>query len=190
MMQKPGHNSIIKPQIIYTAPGLSMLAGMIQFKTGKRRLAYIHLFILLFVAWVAIGCKSTPETPSNRLASVIIKDRTGDEIEAAIKNVFEKHDFELNPRHDPRVMVFEKKGSFMNGLVYGDWYSGGVWDRVKVYARELEPGRTLVDCDAFMVQEHDDPFFQSERAPYKTRRHVYQKLLEEVEKELKGDLKR
>ena len=28
-------------------------------------------------------------------------------------------------------MAFEKKGSTMNGLVYGDWYSGGVWERVK-----------------------------------------------------------
>ena len=42
----------------------------------------------------------------------------------------------------------------------------------------------LVDCDAYMVQEHDDPFFQSERKPYTTRRRVYQKLLEEVAKEL------
>ena len=72
----------------------------------------------------------------------------------------------------------------MNGLVYGDWYSGEVWERVKVYHIEMQPGSTLVDCDAYMVQEHDDPFFQSERKPYTTRRHVYQKLLEEVAKEL------
>lgn len=82
-------------------------------------------------------------------------------------------------------MVFEKKGTFMNGLVYGDWYSGGVWDRVKVYVAEIGPGNMLVDCDAFMVQEHDDPFFQSERKPYKTRRHLYQKLLDEVAVDLK-----
>jgi len=72
----------------------------------------------------------------------------------------------------------------MNGLLYGDWYSGGVWDRVKVYISQLEPGSILVDCDAYMVQEHDDPFFQSERTPYKTRRHVYQNLLNEGAAEL------
>ena len=83
-------------------------------------------------------------------------------------------------------MVFEKKGTFMNGLMYGDWYSGGVWERVNVYYGESEPGRTLVACDAYMVQEHDDPFFQNERKPYKTRRHIYQKLLDEVAKELGG----
>lgn len=83
-------------------------------------------------------------------------------------------------------MVFEKKGTFMNGMVYGDWYSGGVWERVKVFHQEIEPGRTLVECDAYMVQEHDDPFFQSERKPYKTRRHLYQKLLNEVAVGLEG----
>jgi len=143
------------------------------------------LIVLGFFASVAASCKSTPKTPSNRLASVIVTNRMPDEIEAATRTVFEKHDYELSPRRDGGgAMVFEKKGTAMNGLVYGDWYSGGVWERVKVYHIEMEPGSTLVDCDAYMVQEHDDPFFQSERKPYTSRRHVYQKLLEEVAKEL------
>jgi len=148
------------------------------------RIALIFV-VLAFFASVAVGCKSTPKTPSNRLASVIITNRMPDEIEAATRTVFEKHDYELSPRRDGGgAMVFEKQGTTMNGLVYGDWYSGGVWERVKVYHIEMEPGSTLVDCDAYMVQEHDDPFFQSERKPYTTRRHVYQKLLDEVAKEL------
>lgn len=157
---------------------------MIQFIACNRRLAPFHLAVGLCLVLVLVGCKSTPETPSNRLASIIVKDRTPEEIETAIRNVFEKHDFELSPRREGHTMVFEKKGSFMNGLFYGDWYSGGVWDRVKVYFTELEPGRILVDCDAYMVQEHDDPLFQSERKPYKTRRHLYQKLLDEAGTEL------
>src|SRR4051794_30373981 len=119
---------------------------MIQVIACNRRLAFIHLAIGLFIAFVAVGCKSTPETPSNRLASIIVKGRTPEEIETTIRNVFEKHDYELSPHRDEHAMVFEKKGTFMNGLFYGDWYSGGVWDRVKVYFTELEPKRTLVDC--------------------------------------------
>ena len=142
------------------------------------------MVMALSLALFSIGCKSTPQTPSNRLASVIIKDRSPDEIEAATRAVFEKHDYDLSARRDGGAMVFERKGTFMNGLVYGDWYSGGVWERVKVYHAEMEPGRTLLDCNAYMVQEHDDPFFQSERKPYTSRRHVYQKLLEEVSREL------
>jgi len=149
----------------------------------SRRFASIFVVMASLVLVVA-GCKSTPESPSQRLASIIVKNKSPEEIETAVRAVFEKHDYELSPRHDEPIMIFEKKGTFMNGLLYGDWYSGGVWDRVKVYYNQLEPGRTLVDCDAYMVQEHDDPFFQSERKPYKTRRHLYQKLLDEVAKEL------
>ena len=161
-----------------------MLGQISEFLTHFRRFALPHVFIALCTAIVLSGCKSTPKTPSNRLASVIIKNRTRDEIEAATRTIFEKHDYELSRRRDGDPMVFEKQGTFMNGLFYGDWYSGGVWERVKVYLAVLEPGQTLLDCDAYMVQEHDDPFFQSERKPYKSRRHVYQNLLEEVVKEL------
>jgi hypothetical protein len=158
---------------------------MTRFIADRWYLRVLHLGLALSLNLVALGCKSTPKTPSNRLASVVITNRMPDEIEAATRTVFEKHDYELSPRRDGGgAMVFEKQGTTMNGLVYGDWYSGGVWERVKVYHIEMEPGSTLVDCDAYMVQEHDDPFFQSERKPYTTRRHVYQKLLEEVAKEL------
>jgi hypothetical protein len=157
---------------------------MTEFLAHFRRFGFSHLVTALLMALVVTGCKSPPQTPSNRLASVIIKNRTPDEIEAATRTIFEKNDYELSRQRDPGPMVFEKKGTFMNGLFYGDWYSGGVWERVKVYHVDMEPGQTLLDCDAYMVQEHDDPFFQSERKPYKSRRHVYQKLLEEVAKEL------
>ena len=157
---------------------------MIEFTANRRRFGIPHMILALCFALVWTGCKSTSKTPSNRLASVVITNRTPDEIESATRTVFEKHDYDLSARRDGGAMVFEKKGTAMNGLVYGDWYSGGVWERVKVYHIEMEPGSTLVDCDAYMVQEHDDPFFQSERKPYTTRRHVYQKLLDEVAKEL------
>ena len=70
-----------------------------------------------------------------------------------------------------------------------DWFmvigtAGESGSGLKLYHVQMEPGSTLLDCDAYMVQEHDDPFFQSERKTYNTRRHVYQKLLEEVLKEL------
>jgi hypothetical protein len=157
---------------------------------GKRHpspLAFRPL-VLLFISLGLLmpGCKSPQDSLSNRFASVTIKDATRDQIETAIRTVFEKHGYELSTRHDAGALVFERKGTFMNGMMYGDWYSGGVWERVNVYYGEREPGRTVVECDAYMVQEHDDPFFQSERKPYKTRRHIYQKLLEEVAKELGG----
>lgn len=144
------------------------------------------LFLLICLGLLTPGCHSPPKTPSNRLASVTIKNGTREQIETAIRTVFDKHGFQLSSRRDAGALIFERKGTFMNGLVYGDWYSGGVWERVNVYYGDPEPGRTVVECDAYMVQEPDDPLFQSERKAYKTRRHLYQKLLEEVAAELES----
>jgi len=92
--------------------------------------------------------------------------------------IFEKHDYELLRRRT-EIPGIEKQGTFMNGLFYGDWYSGGVLGARQEYTISIwEPARRYWICDAYMVQEHDDPFFQSERKPYKSRRHVYQKILE------------
>jgi hypothetical protein len=171
-------------QFIRGKAGFLRQIGQFQSKAAVLGRFALSLVVVGFVASIAAGCKSTPKTPSNRLASVIITNRAPDEIEAATRTVFEKHDYELSARRDGGAMVFEKQGTWMNGMVYGDWYSGGVWERIKVYHIEMEPGSTLLDCNAYMVQDHDDPFFQSERKPYTSRRHVYQKLLEEIAKEL------
>lgn len=141
--------------------------------------------LFVFLGLLTPGCQ-TPDSDSHRLASVTIKAGTPEQIETAIRTVFEKHDYELSTRRNAGAMIFEKKGTFMNGLVYGDWYSGGVTERINVFYGERESGKMVVECDAYMVQEPDDPFFQSERKTYKTRRHIYQKLLDEVARELDG----
>src|SRR5690348_12198040 len=91
------------------------------------------LFLLISLGLLTPGCKSPPKTPSNRLASVTIKNDTREQIENAIRTVFVKHGYELSTKRDAGALIFEKKGTFMNGFVYGDWYSGGVWERVNVY---------------------------------------------------------
>ena len=129
------------------------------------------------------GCRSPNGPVSNRMASIVVTNRSADQIEAAIQAVFEKHAYEAGKSEEDEL-VFEKQGTFMNGLVYGDWYSGGVWERIRVYQRELRPVETVVECDAYMVQEREDPLFQKERKEFKTRRGHCQKLLDEVAKDL------
>lgn len=144
------------------------------------------LLLLISLGLLAAGCKSPRSPLSNRLASVTIKDGTRPQIETAIRKVFQKHGYELSTKRDAGMLTFEKKGTFMNGFVYGDWYSGSVTERINVYRSEAEPGQILVECDAYMVQDPDDPFFQTERKTYKTRRHIYQKYLNEVADEVRN----
>lgn len=174
-------------------PALDSVAGELRTLSGKAKnprpgsILTGILLAALFLAPLLAGCKSTPKTPSNRLASVIVKERSREEIDGAIRAVFEKHGYDLARRRDQNALVFEKKGTFMNGFMYGDWYSGGVWERVKVYRGALESGKILIDCDAYMVQEPEDPFFQTEKKSYKSRRHIYQNLLNEVADALGGE---
>jgi hypothetical protein len=114
------------------------------------------------------------------VAAVVIKDSTSDAIKASAKNVFETHGFESAPEDD-NELVFQKKASGMNTFVYGDWFSGTVWARAKLYLAELKPGETLLDCDVYMVQDPDDPLFQKERK-VKASRSEFQKLLDEIKR--------
>lgn len=119
------------------------------------------------------------------MASIMVTNQSSDQIDAALRTVFKKHAYEESKGAEEEL-VFQKPGSFMNGVVYGDWYSGGVWERIKVYQRELKSERTVVECDGYMVQEHEDPLFQKEKREYNSRKGHLQELLDEVAIELKA----
>jgi hypothetical protein len=141
----------------------------------------LTFLIAITAAWLAAGC-STPRNGSQRLASIIVDNRSPEQIEASLVKVYESHGYSLKRKDDE--LVFEKPGTVMNTLAYGDWYNGGVWERIEVFQREIGPGRTLVDCDDYMVQEPEDPFFQKVRQVHKTRRRNCQKLLDAVSHDL------
>jgi hypothetical protein len=133
---------------------------------------------LALAVLLTTGCRSVQELGSNRNAAVMITNRTAEAIETATRKVFEAHGFEP-AKAEADELVFQRPGTFMKSLWYGDVYSGGVWVRVKVYQKELEGQRTLLDADVYMVQEHDDPLFEK---PRRVNGHngECQKLLDET----------
>ena len=141
--------------------------------------ALVSSFIVLLCL---SGCTSTAhKLGSSRLAAVVIKDSSPDTIKASIKDVFDKHDFDQEPEDD-NDLVFQKKATAMNSFVYGDWFSGAVVARMKLYLTQTKAGETLLDCDVYMVQEPDDPLFEKERRVH-ARRSEVQKLLNEIKAE-------
>lgn len=148
-----------------------------------RSVALMVLFALTAVL-PTTGCRTTKHPESKRMASIVVTNASAEQIEAAVDTVFKKHAFEEG-RAAEDEQVFQRPGSVMSGVIYGDWYSGGVWERVKVYQRELDPARTVVECDGYMVQEHEDPLFQKEKRQFRTKRGHLQDLLNEVAQELK-----
>jgi hypothetical protein len=129
-----------------------------------------------------VGCASPRKLGSHRVAAVIIKGSSPEAIKASAKTVFEKHEFDSAPEDD-NDLVFQKKASFMNSFVYADWYSGAAWVRAKLYQKELKPGETLLDCDVFIVQDPDDPFFQKERK-VRASKSQFQQLLDQVKRDV------
>ena len=127
---------------------------------------------------VSTGCQSPSKLGSNRVAAVVIKNASPEHIKDAVKIVLEREGFEAAPQ-DENELIFQKKASFGSSFMYGDWYGGAVWERLKLYLRDLKPDETLLDCDVFMVQEPDDPLFEKVRK-VKARKSECQRLLDEI----------
>jgi hypothetical protein len=145
--------------------------------------ACLWLFALAVVL-VSVGCRSTKSLVSSRMASIVVTNHSPEQIDTAIRSVFKNHGYQEGKGEEDEI-VFQKPGSLMSGLVYSDWYNGGVWERIKVYQRELHPTETVVECDGYMVSEHDDPLFQKEKKEYGTKKHHCQALMDEVARVLK-----
>jgi len=135
---------------------------------------------MLVCALCGGGCASSQaqKLGSHRIAAVIIKDSSPGTIIASAKDVFDAHGFDWVPEED-NEMVFQKPASGMHSMAYGDWFSGPVWARARLYMNEVRSGEALLDCDVYMVQEPDDPLFQKERLVHASKKE-FQKLLDEV----------
>jgi hypothetical protein len=143
-----------------------------------------NCFVVLLTVILVSGCSSTPSTPSTRLASVIIKDHPITQIDAVTQSVFREHGFQV-ARQEPGEIVFEKEGSNMDTMVYGDWSEKKVWVRVKAFLRLMRPTNdVLLDCDAYMVIDLGSPHFEEPHKLTKVHRKRYQELLDEVSRRL------
>lgn len=147
---------------------------------GRRALFLLPCLVL---AWA--GCRSHPATPSSRLASVLITNQPAVLVEAETETVFKQHGYQTS-RSKTSQLVFEKEGTGMNTLVYGDWSPKKVWVRVKVYLHNLSSvQQVLIDCDAYMVVQRGDLHFEEEHKLTKVHRGRFQELLDEVSKRLR-----
>jgi hypothetical protein len=149
-------------------------------RVGRRALFFLPCLLL---AWA--GCRSHPASPSSRLASVVITNQPAVLVEAETETVFKQHGYQAS-RSKTSQLVFEKEGTRMDTLVYGDWSPKKVWVRVNVYVHDLTSiQQVLLECDAFMVAEHGDTHFEEEHKLTSVHRGRFQDLLNEVSQRLR-----
>lgn len=131
------------------------------------------------------GCQSPAGGKSDRLAAIVVTNRPMSEIEDVTQTVFKENGYQV-ARHVLGNIVFEKKGTEGNNMVYGDWSENPVWVRIKVFVRRLgSTPQFLVDCDVFMVNDHGDVRFEEEHKLTRMHRSKYQKLLDDIGQRLK-----
>lgn len=145
--------------------------------------AFAILLLTLALAPLT-GCQSSKGSSDGSLASVTVANRSQAEINAAILGVFRRNSFQ-GGMVSPGLYRFERAGSKMNQLAYGDLLGGGVAVRVHVTVTSLDTTSNRIACRAEIVQDPGDPIIEDAHKVRKYQSKPYQDLLNEVEARLK-----
>jgi hypothetical protein len=131
---------------------------------------------------LCVGCSSTPKPDSDPLAYVEIHGQPHEKVADMAAQVFHDHGYTVT-RNGWAHLVFEKQGSTMNDIAYGDWLDGRLWVRVKVSVVEVSPNTCRLECEAFLLRGRGHALEEEIRIN-KLHSHKYHQLLKEVAKRL------
>jgi len=156
-------------------------------KRIKSRACFSALALLLLLAAAVTGCRlGKPEGSS--FASVEIVGKTSDEICKTTAAVFQEDGYQVSALTAAN-MVFQKQGSHGQSLAYGGvvdtYYGGTTVVRVRAQLVDLGAKGYRLQCQAYMVRNAEDSFFEDESRLTNIRRMPYQSLLDKVAERLK-----
>jgi hypothetical protein len=145
------------------------------------------LCIYALLALAGAGCGLT-KPGSASFASVTIKGHPPDEIAGVTAQVFQEDGY-VGGSMKGHPMVFQKEGSRMTDMAYGGvadtFYGAKTLVRVKVDIVTLGADSHRLQCQAYVVKDAGDSFFEEEQRLTNVRRGPYQSLLNKVAKQLK-----
>ena len=153
---------------------------------GRRVPVQLAFAALLVVA--AAGCRSFSEPGSASFASVTIENHSQAEIAVATARVFGAEGYQGGPTGGG-TMVFEKEASrattfSRSGLVATHEGARSI-HRVKAEIVPLASGAHRLQCEAFVVSDPGDTFWEDEVRLTNMRSGPYQSLLDKVAAQLK-----
>ena len=157
----------------------------------QRRFSHTDLGLrlaLLCMAFIISGCASSDQSASASFASVVILNRSVDQIQATTMTVFQNAGYH-GLKKDDGTLEFEKEASATAQLAYSSFGRSMFDEKVNVRVRteiaDLGAGAHRLQCQAWIVRKDSNPFFEEEQRRSKMYRGQYQKLLEEVAAKLK-----
>lgn len=126
---------------------------------------------------------STTSGGSKQFAAVTLKGYEPDKIRLTVYSVFTEKGYKESSR--PGSWFFERGTSAMGQLLHGGWFDNeGVVERAKLRLIPLSTGVYRLECEAVMVRDAGDSFFEEEARMTRLKSGPYKKLLAEVEKRL------
>ncbi len=140
------------------------------------------LLALCLLALAASACKSTDKPDSAQFASVEIRGHSAQEIRGTTAIVFQEQGYKASSGNYS-TLVFERPGSTMNNLAYGNWMGGGIATRVKLNIVNVTGDLFRIDAHAFLVRNKGE-VLEEEVTISKMHRKPYQKMMDEIGKRL------
>ena len=136
----------------------------------------------LLLLWVVAlsGCRTSG---TDGFASVQIKGHKTDEILQTTAAVFRADGYTLRSA-DGGQLVFERNGSTLNRVAYGNWGNDVVL-RVRVRLEPVTADTYRLQCQAWMVRYAGDRILEDEQRLANFRSGPFQKLLDETAQQLK-----
>lgn len=155
-----------------------MIKTRLQLRGFRRARHCAFAGIVACVCGLLVSACRTDKSGTGSMASVVINGAPAGVVRGATIDVFENEGYKL-ARRDQETMVFEKAGSAMNNLAYGNWMEKQVVSRVQVYVEPIAETTIRVRCNGYVVRDKGGA---TEEQIKPLRRAPYQKLLEEVAK--------
>ena len=140
---------------------------------------------LLGFLLLATGCQSSKKPGSSSHASVEIKGHSLDEIRDTTVVVFAEQGYTLRTNL-PGRMTFERPASNGEKFKYGDWMNEGMVMRIKVRIEEMAENDCLLRADVYAVQDPMDIYFGEEKRITLMSAKSYQKMLDDVLRQLES----
>ena len=125
------------------------------------------------------GCQTAyqPGGSPGIMASVTVASANSDQIFDAVDHVFNRAGFKLVDVR-PNLRVFERPGSQMDNMKYGDWDGTTVMMRAKV-SMVSQGGTVTLECRVVAVRNYGQTL-ESENAVWGGYRKEYQSLMDQV----------
>lgn len=139
------------------------------------------IILILGIAFLAgVGCQRLKESTPNVVATATIRSGSLGAVSNAMDAVFAKHEFKGGLTAKGQY-TFQRPGSTMSKIVYGDWIERKTVIKVVVTVREPDPGQFSLSCDARMVSAPGDSVFEEDFKASKSVRKECQEMLSEIQ---------